>query len=109
MMFNSKSDVDSRLMEGSAADRRAAAQREEQERNAQRQKYLAALTSPQHDPQRRIRLWEQLHAMHLPRDADHRLVRAIATQTALTVEQIQQEQARRAAAAISVTIPEPSA
>jgi hypothetical protein len=96
-----RSDTESNIYEGSLNDRRAAAQRDEQDRIAARQKNLAAQASPHADPSQRIRLWEHLHAMHLPRDAKHRLIHVIAAQTALTVEQIQQEQVRRAAAVSS--------
>lgn len=83
----------------SAADRREAARREEAVHAAERQRHLAAQAAPQRDPQQRIRIWEQLHAMWLPREPNHRLVGVIAAQTALTVEQIQAEQRRRAAPA----------
>ena len=101
MNSRSKFEYDSRSFEGSIADRRAAAQRDEEDRIAQRKKFLAALTSPHHEPQRRIRLWEQLHAMHLPQAAEHRLIAVIAAQTALSVEQVHAEQARRVTAVVA--------
>jgi hypothetical protein len=87
--------VDS-MFPGSAAERREAAERELQQRQAERQKLLAAQQSPKYDPQRRIELWEHIHGMLLPRIAEHRLVDVIAKQTALTVEQVRHEQVRRA-------------
>jgi hypothetical protein len=106
MTFSNKSDYDPRLLD-SVVDRRAAAQREEKERAALRQKYLSAQTAQHREPQQRIRLWEQLHCMHLPTAAGHRLVRVIAEQTALTIEQIQAEQVRRAAAEAPLAEPTP--
>jgi hypothetical protein len=37
-----------------------------------------------------------LHALNLPVSSTHRLVRVIATQTELSVQQVQEEQRRRA-------------
>ena len=100
-MFNRKMDYTPAAPSGSAADPRVIAERENQERIAARQQFLVAQSSTQYDPQRRIRLWEQLHSIHLPRSAEHSLVGVIAAQTALTVEQVRQEQVRRAAEAES--------
>lgn len=79
----------------SDAERRAAVEMEEQERAAVRQQELQSQTSPLNDPQERIRIWEQLHALRLPIDAGHKLVHLIAMQTQLTIHQVQQEQQRR--------------
>lgn len=81
---------------GTSADRRAAVQREQQERAAERAKELASQTSPLNEPQERIRIWERLHGLNLPRASTHKLIRVIATQTDLTVQQVQDEQRRRA-------------
>lgn len=78
-----------------AADRRAQAIRLAQERAQQREQRLALQTSPQSTPQERIRLWEELHALQLPRSSTHRLLRVIATHTALTMQQVREEQERR--------------
>lgn len=82
--------------DGSMADRRAQVQREESERTAEREKELATQVSPFNSPEERIRIWERLHALSLPRAAGHKLVRVIATQTDLTIAQIHEEQLRRA-------------
>lgn len=83
----------------SAAERRAAAAQEQQQLADDRQQLILAQSSLHYDPQHRIELWERLHAMNLPRAANHQLVDLIATQTALTVAQVREEQIRRAAAA----------
>jgi hypothetical protein len=96
--------ISNRLSDGIAGisldigDRRAAVLREEQERVEMRQSKIDALTSPFAAPHERIRLWEELHGVRLPRAADHSLVRVIAQRTALTVQQIQEEQRRRVTA-----------
>jgi len=67
----------------------------EQQRAALRADELAAQVSPTKDAEERIRIWERLHALRLPRSSGHVLVRVIATQTRLTVGQVNEEQRRR--------------
>ena len=78
-------------------DSRKAAKLAEQERAARRQSELSAQMSPDNDPQRRIEIWEKIHALSLPRQPDHPLVRLIAGQTGLTLREVCAEQGRRAA------------
>ena len=85
------------LGDGSVNDRRAQVQREDAERAMDREKQLATQASPFNTPEERIRIWERLHALPLPRNANHTLLRVIAAQTELTVAQVQEEQQRRAA------------
>ena len=67
----------------------------EQQRAALRANELAAQVSPAKDAEERIRIWERLHALRLPRSSGHVLVRVIATQTRLTIGQVNEEQRRR--------------
>ena len=83
------------------ADRRAAVQREAEERALQRQDELAAQRSPLNSPQERLRIWERLHSLALPSSRTHKLVRVIAEQTDLTVSEVQDEQRRRAGPAVA--------
>jgi hypothetical protein len=76
-------------------ERRAAILHAEQERAAARRLQLEALASPHSLPEDRIRLWEQLHSLNLPRDAQHKLLNIIARDTALTLNEVQDEQLRR--------------
>ena len=46
----------------------------------------------------RIRIWERIHEVTLPRDPAHRLVEIIATNTGLTDADVRDEQQRRASA-----------
>jgi hypothetical protein len=78
------------------ADHRQAMERAEQERAAVRLRALEAQSSAVNDPQVRITTWERLHALSLPRAPEHTLVKVIATQTRLTVDQVHLEQQRRA-------------
>lgn len=67
----------------------------EQERAALRADELASQVSPMKDAEARIRIWERLHALRLPRSSSHVLVRVIAAQTQLTIGEVQEEQRRR--------------
>ena len=78
-----------------ANERRAAVLRADQERAETRQAKIEAQASPFSTPRERIRLWEELHGLALPRDGAHKLVSVIAKSTALGVSEVQQEQARR--------------
>lgn len=69
---------------------------EQAEAAQRRQRDLLEQTSMKHPAEIRIRIWEQLHQMALPRDPAHQLLEVIAAQTELSVEQIGKEQQRRA-------------
>jgi hypothetical protein len=79
----------------STNDRRAAVLRENAERTARRRSEIEAQSSPLMNPQERIRLWEKLHEVTLPISRDHKLLRLIAQSTALSLEEIHEEQVRR--------------
>jgi hypothetical protein len=96
MSIHRSSMSDVQLGALNTSDRRAAVQREEAERAAERTEQLASQSSQLNSPADRIRIWERLHALPLPRSSTHRLVRVIATQTELSVQQVQDEQRRRA-------------
>jgi hypothetical protein len=76
-------------------ERRVAVERANLDRAEQRRSQLAALTSPALSVQERIQCWEKLHALQLPTDPNHRLVRVIAADTALAIDQVRREQDRR--------------
>ena len=44
----------------------------------------------------RIRIWERIHEVTLPRDSEHRLVQIIAVNTGLSDAEVREEQTRRA-------------
>jgi len=62
-----------------------------------RQQELLEQRSSANTPASRIRLWEQLHQINLPRSPSHRLIDVIAAQTDLTSEDVRSEQRLRAA------------
>jgi hypothetical protein len=63
-----------------------------------RRQELSEQRSPLNTPADRIRIWERLHQLPLPRNSAHRLVTLIATDTDLSVEDVLAEQRLRAAA-----------
>ena len=52
----------------------------------------------------RIRIWERLHQLPLPRGVGHPLITVIAADTELSFEEVQAEQCARAEAKKSITI-----
>ncbi|HEX4242986.1 MAG TPA: hypothetical protein VHZ53_16375 [Steroidobacteraceae bacterium] len=67
-----------------------------------RQQELGELRSRLHAPADRIRIWERLHQLPLPRSATHRLLTVIATNTGLSLDEVRAEQHARAAAKAAV-------
>jgi hypothetical protein len=70
-----------------------------------RQLELYEQSSSLNAPEARIRIWERLHELSLPRDPTHRLLRVVAAATDLTLEQVQEEQRLRSAAAKAAVAP----
>ena len=62
-----------------------------------RQRQLDEQSSPLNSPTVRIRAWERLHQVDLPRDPAHRLIEVIAAGTGLSPADIRAEQQLRAA------------
>src|SRR5271167_1336784 len=58
---------------------------------------LAEQSSRLKTAEERIRIWERIHEVTLPRDPAHRLVDIIAANTGLTAADVRDEQRRRAA------------
>jgi hypothetical protein len=91
---------------GDLAEHRVQIEQQNQERAAERQQQIALQSSPLSGPEERIRLWEKLHALNLPRSAKHKLLRVIAEQTNLSIQDVLDAQQRRAAPLVtSVTTP----
>ena len=79
-------------------DFRARLMHQQAENAARRKLDLAAQSSRLNSAEERIRIWERLHEVNLPRDPAHRLVEIIAANTGLTDADVHEEQRRRAAA-----------
>ena len=77
------------------ADRRSLLEKEQQERTVEREQQLALQKSPFSSAEERVRLWEKLHELALPRSPTHKLLRVIAEQTELAIEQVLEIQRNR--------------
>ena len=76
-------------------DYRARAAAIEYEARERRRHEIAEQAAVQNSPEQRIRIWERLHELRLPKKSNHPLVRIIAADTELTLEQVREEQLRR--------------
>jgi hypothetical protein len=81
------------------ADHRARLARELEETQQRRLEALAGQVSVVNAPSERIRIWEQLHGLPLPRNPTHKLLRVIAAGTDLQLEQVREVQRLRLSAA----------
>lgn len=97
--MNSKPTFDPTALLGQTVDeRRAAAQRMEEDRQEARRTALAEQVSIHNSARERIDIWERLHALRLPSQPSHPLLKVIAQQTSLTLQDIVEEQQRRSRA-----------
>jgi len=65
---------------------------------AERRRFdLAEQSSRLKTPEERIRIWERIHELPLPKDSTHRLMELIAENTGLTSDEVCEEIRRRAA------------
>jgi hypothetical protein len=81
------------------ADYRARLAHEHAEAQERRQAELAEQVSIRNAPGERIRIWERLHGLPLPRDPSHNLLSVIAAATDLELAQVHEEQRLRLSAA----------
>ena len=80
----------------SSADYRQRMALLEVEARARRQQELSEQRSPLNTPADRIRIWERVHQLQLPRSPGHRVVSVIAAHTNLSLEDVRAEQRLRA-------------
>jgi len=93
----------------SVADRRSRLEFEHAQRMEERQREIALQASPLRTAEERIQQWEKLHALALPRSPTHKLLRVIAEQTELLLEQVLEIQQRRFARPAPPAPPAPPA
>jgi uncharacterized protein YbjT (DUF2867 family) len=77
-------------------DYRARLVRQQAEAAERRRVDLAEQSSRLKTAEERIRIWERIHEVKLPKDPMHRLVVIIATNTGLSNSDVRDEQQRRA-------------
>jgi hypothetical protein len=70
-----------------------------------RQQALQEQSSTLNAPAVRIRTWEGLHQLAMPRDPSHRLIGVIAAATGLSLEEVHDEQRQRLSPAVPVAAP----
>lgn len=68
---------------------------EADERLQKRQLLLNEQCAIQNSPDMRIRAWERAHALCLPSDPEHPVLRSVATCTGLTIAEVHEEQHAR--------------
>ena len=62
---------------------------------ARRQQELHEQSSPLNTPSARIKIWERLHQLEMPRNPAHPLIAIIATNTGLSTDEVHAEQRSR--------------
>lgn len=73
---------------------------------AERRRFdLAEQSSRLKTAEERIRIWERIHEVTLPRDSGHNLIEIIAANTGLSMADVREEQQRRAALRTAATTP----
>lgn len=72
---------------------------------ARRRLEMEELRSELNTPEERIRAWERVHGLTLPHNPNHPIIRAIARETRLTLEQVQAVQRNEAARRMTRTAP----
>jgi hypothetical protein len=77
-------------------DFRAQAERRRLEAEQRRSQALIDQSSLVNSPETRVRIWERLHQLRLPRNPDHAILVQIARQTQLRLADVQEVQRQRA-------------
>ena len=77
-------------------DYRARAERAAREAAERREQALVDQRSPDNTNEARVRIWERLHQVRLPRDPAHTILALIARQTGMKLADVQEVQRQRA-------------
>jgi hypothetical protein len=76
-------------------DFRARAERAAREAAERREQALVDQRSPENSNDARVRIWERLHQVRLPKDPSHAILTLIAKQTGLPLIDVQEVQRQR--------------
>jgi hypothetical protein len=95
--FRENSDHSHRSDDGIMKDYRQRLADEEYERAERKRMQLADQRSELNDAKARIQAWERAHGLRLPTSATHPVLRVIAAATALTLNEVLEEQRQRSA------------
>ncbi len=77
-------------------DHRARLERQQFEAAERRERALIDQRSPENSPEMRVRTWERLHQLRLPRSPEHAILRQVASQTQLKLSEVLEVQRLRA-------------
>jgi len=77
-------------------DYRARAERAAREAAERREQALVDQRSPDNTCEARVRIWERLHQVRLPKDPAHTILALIARQTGMKLADVQEVQRQRA-------------
>ncbi|HMA11511.1 MAG TPA: hypothetical protein VKO83_06460 [Steroidobacteraceae bacterium] len=80
-------------------DFRARAERAAREAAERREQALVDQRSPDNTKEARVRIWERLHQVRLPKDPAHPILALIAKQTGLNLADVREVQSSRVAPA----------
>jgi hypothetical protein len=78
-------------------DHRARLERQQFEANERRERALIDQRSAENTPEQRVRIWERLHQVRMPKSPDHNILQVIAQQTGLKLSEVRDVQTSRVA------------
>lgn len=78
-------------------DHRARIERARMEAEERREQAVVDQRSPQNSPEARVRIWERLHQLSLPRDPAHAILGIVAKQTGMPLAEVLEVQRQRSA------------
>lgn len=76
-------------------DYRARIEKLQMEAAARRERALIDQRSPENSPDARVRIWERLHQVHLPKDPAHPIMLRVAQMTGLDLAEVLEVQRSR--------------
>jgi hypothetical protein len=85
-------------------DHRARIERARLDAEERRARALQEQSAPENTPAVRVRVWENLHQVRLPKDPAHAILQIIARQTALDLTDVLEVQRQRALPATPASI-----
>lgn len=77
-------------------DYRARIERARLEAEQQRQRYLSDQCDHANSPEVRVRIWEKLHQIRLPKDPAHAILAMVARDTRMDLDRVREVQRQRA-------------
>jgi hypothetical protein len=77
-------------------DHRARIERAQVEAAERRSQAMLDQRSPGNAPEARVRVWEKLHQVRLPKDPAHAVLRLVSQQTGMSLAEVQEVQRQRA-------------